>query len=421
MTPPRNPLDVWLGTDLVGQLHDVGDGRCDLVWGRAAAATFGTGSRVVGNLLPVKREGGSAGVAVSTVFLNGLMPEGAQRTHRAVAVGVDPDDLFAMVARFGQDTAGALVFQAAGSPAPSGGERVKVDEAEIADMLTRESYYNPAGTSPTSLAGVQPKVSLYRDPRSDTWYRWTDRGPTTHIIKLGSPEGSPTFDVIDTEAGCLDLARRIELTTVQARVHQFAAVRGLVISRYDRIVLPHGSVRRVHQEDAGQALGINTTDMERKFQRGRALPSLAKIAEVLKAGGSEPDALLALTAFNLAVGNTDAHAKNIAILRPTAGPAKLAPAYDIAMHGHHPVINPRFAMHINGQDDVTTMTGADLVAEGMSWKLPRRRALRVVRETLERLETALVQIAREDHPGVSTVAWQNVEKLTAALLGSLEP
>lgn len=93
--------------------------------------------------------------------------------------------------------------------------------------------------------------------------------------------------MIDTEAGCLDLARRIMLRTIEVRVQHFAAVRGLVISRYDRIVLPRGCIRRVHQEDAGQALGINT---------------------------------------NLAVRNTDAHAKNISILRPTVGPAKLAPA-----------------------------------------------------------------------------------------------
>ena len=83
------------------------------------------------------------------------------------------------------------------------------------------------------------------------------------------------------------------------------------------------------------------------------------------------------------------------------------------MHGHHPVANPRFAMHINGQDDVTAMTGTDLVAEGMSWKLPRRRAPRVVREMLGTAGDRVGRLPGRTTP-VSAVAWQCVEKQTAA-------
>jgi serine/threonine-protein kinase HipA len=38
----------------------------------------------------------------------------------------------------------------------------------------------------------------------------------------------------------------------------------------------------------------------------------------------------------VAIGNTDAHAKNISLLRHPDGTAILAPAYDVAMHVHHP-------------------------------------------------------------------------------------
>jgi serine/threonine-protein kinase HipA len=91
------------------------------------------------------------------------------------------------------------------------------------------------------------------------------------------------------------------------------------------------------------------------------------------------------------------------------------------MHGHHPVTEPRFAMQVNGHDDICVTTGWDLVAEGIGWKLPRRRAFRVVTKTLDRLEAALSEIDRAAHPGVSAAAWRSAEKRTAAIRGSLQP
>ena len=79
--------------------------------------------------------------------------------------------------------------------------------------------------------------------------------------------------------------------------------------------------------------GFQTCPRWSSTQRGKNLPSLQAIATVLRNGGQEPDSLLALTAFNLAIGNSDAHAKNISLLRPQDGSYSLAPAYDVAMEG----------------------------------------------------------------------------------------
>ncbi len=155
--------------------------------------------------------------------------------------------------------------------------------------------------------------------------------------------------------------------------------------------------------------------MNRKFQHGRAPSSLAKIAEVLREGGTEPDRLLALTTFNLAIGNTDAHAKNISILRPVDAPAALAPTYDVAMHGHLSTHAGRFAMDVNGSDDMATLAAEDLFAEAVRWRLPRRRAIRVIRETLAALDDAVQREPRDKHPGVSAHAWRTVEKRTQVL------
>jgi serine/threonine-protein kinase HipA len=44
----------------------------------------------------------------------------------------------------------------------------------------------------------------------------------------------------------------------------------------------------VHREDTAQALGLDTRDMNRTYQRGRNLPSLKAIAAVLRNGGQKP-------------------------------------------------------------------------------------------------------------------------------------
>jgi hypothetical protein len=84
-------------------------------------------------------------------------------------------------------------------------------------------------------------------------------------------------------------ATMVGLSTITAVVTHFEGVRALVISRYDRSITAGGQVERVHQEDTAQALGLDTRDMNRKFQRGKNLPSLRAIAAVLRNGGQEPD------------------------------------------------------------------------------------------------------------------------------------
>jgi serine/threonine-protein kinase HipA len=190
------------------------------------------------------------------------------------------------------------------------------------------------------------------------------------------------------------------------------------VSRFDRTTDAGGAgdaqgagvVGRVHQEDLAQALGIATTDPDRKFQRGRATPSYADAARVLTDGGATPDALLRLVTFTVVVGNTDAHAKNHAFVRhPDGARASLAPAYDVSMHLHSPASSGRFALDVDGRDEARAIGVPELVAEGRAWGLPARRAARVVADTLERTVAALEDVDRERHPGVSGAAWAVVD------------
>jgi serine/threonine-protein kinase HipA len=294
--------------------------------------------------------------------------------------------------------------------------------AQVGAMIAAAGRNAPAlGAIPhlqsISLAGMQPKIGLARTETG--WARCVDGYPSTHILKLAHPPGSPVADVVHTEAACLGLARTIGLTTVSAELANFGRQLVLVVSRYDRVTEADGRTRRIHQEDSAQALGISPTDPERKFQHGRQLPSLAKIAQVLRNGGAEPDRLLMLTTFNLAVGNTDAHAKNISLLRHPDGRAELAPAYDIAMHLHHRLGDRTFAMDVNAKRAIDEIGVDDLIAEATAWPLPGRRAIRLIADTLERLAGALDSVDCAAYPGVPDAAWEVVSRRTRALLAAV--
>jgi hypothetical protein len=58
------------------------------------------------------------------------------------------------------------------------------------------------------------------------------------------------------------------------------------------------------------------------------------------------------------------------------------------MHAHHRSFGSIFAMDVNGRRAMTTLTGADLLAEAKAWPLPGRRARRVVDDTLAALQAA---------------------------------
>jgi serine/threonine-protein kinase HipA len=229
--------------------------------------------------------------------------------------------------------AGALVLVPRGDD-PEQPDRPLVDltDEQIAGLLAQAEQAG-AADKVSSLAGLETKIVLTRTATGCSMP--TPRAPSTHIVKLSRPAGSRAADLIDTEVAALALARCAGVGDVEAHLQTFEGARTIVVRRYDRVARAGtATVRRLHQEDTAQMLGLNTDDPIRKFQYGARLPSLAAIAVRLTSIGVPLEGLLALTTFNVAIGNVDAHAKNISVLHLPDGRHRLAPAYDVAMHLH---------------------------------------------------------------------------------------
>jgi len=124
-----------------------------------------------------------------------------------------------------------------------------------------------------------------------------------------------------------------------------------MVERYDRIRTGR-TIRRVHQEDVCQALGLPPT---KKYQSDGG-PGVREIAGLLTTFSTAPaqdtNTLVGAIAFNWLVAGTDAHSKNYALLLGSESRVRLAPLYDLASALPYPGVRPiglKIAMKIGGE------------------------------------------------------------------------
>lgn len=267
-------------------------------------------------------------------FLWGLLPD-----NQAILDGwarkfqVSARNAFALISAVGEDCAGAVQFvrperlEAVLHAMPH--EIEWLDEAAIADRLRllredESAWRIPRDTGQFSLAGAQPKTALLLE--GGRWGVPSGRVPTTHILK---PPSVHFHGHVENEHFCLELARAIGLPVADSRIMRFKDELAIVVQRYDRVRTSAG-LRRVHQEDVCQALGILPT---RKYQNEGG-PGIRDIVELLNTYSSDSaqdiGTFLDAIAYNWLIAGTDAHAKNYALLIGAQSRIRLAPLYDVA-------------------------------------------------------------------------------------------
>ena len=267
-------------------------------------------------------------------WLWGLLPDNEAVLARwGRRFHVSPRNVFALLGAVGEDCAGAIqLIRPDRVEAILGDESRNVDwltESEVAGRL-RALRNDPAAwrvardTGQFSLAGAQPKTALLFD--GQRWGVPSGPTPTTHILK-------PPIDVLDGHAEnehlCLALARALGLPAAESQVLTFEDEVAIVVRRYDRIRAAD-AIRRIHQEDLCQVLGLPPT---KKYQNEGG-PGCAEVSEAIRTYSGEPGedtwTLARAIMLNWLIGGTDAHAKNFSMLIGAGGRARLAPLYDVA-------------------------------------------------------------------------------------------
>ena len=377
-------LPVHLYGVHIGNISDRGPGRVGFRSTNEGIRTYGLGSTILSMGLPLTVLPSDDDAATS--FFGGILPEGRGRTNLARQAGVQNTDLFAMLEYAGKDVPGAVIIGESSAVEP--GSHEQADEHDIEMMLNRTSDFSMGATGGGgSLPGIQPKAVL---AWIDGWHFARNGAMSTHILK---PVAVGEEWSAHWEAYCLSLGRKLGLLSFAATVKTFGERTALVVERYDRVTGPN-NFERIHQEDAAQALGL-PWDTDAKFEsvdRRAGHRSIADLLPRVRRLGSERGdrhVLLAYATFNVAIGNTDAHAKNFSIIHTTTGKVRLAPMYVVTALALAPNGQQKLALRVNDIAYQPSVRAEDLVLEGMLWGLEEPAAKEVVTGTLEALRRAV--------------------------------
>ena len=352
MTDP-DTLHVWYGEKLVGLLrrnatNQVGFQYCD-GW------LAGPSGFAISISLPLSPDPYQPEDALAHRFFANLLPEGRVRENIVRDLKI-PDSDFDLLRAIGGECAGALsILPDDREPAIDTTYRELTAEA-FRDLILRKGqiYTGPhAGTTAhefprLSLAGAQEKCPVLL--RDSQFFLPQGEAPSSHILKFAITDYRhvPAYETVLT-----DLARRIELHTAVVEFHYLyvneQAHDYLVIERYDREPAADGEIRRLHQEDFCQALGVGR---ERKYETSGGV-DFTECFRLLREVSSEPaldaEQLLRWQIFNYLAGNSDGHAKNLSLLYYKDGTIRLAPFYDLVCTRAIERIDPKLALAVGGE------------------------------------------------------------------------
>jgi len=279
-------------------------------------------------------------------FFGGLLPEEGQLEAVARKLGISKTNDFKLLEALGGDVAGALSLWPEGERPPTpdaAAQATPLDDERVLgllDALPKRPLLVGEDGLRLSLAGAQPKLPVVLvEGRIGLP---APGQPTTHILK---PPITDFRAITENEALMMQLAAALELSVAQVQARNARGRPYLVVTRYDRQFEAHGEVRRVHQEDFCQALGIPP---EQKYQAENG-PSFKSGFELLRRAATRPAVevlkLLDAAIFNVIIGNADAHGKNFSLLYQGAA-VSLAPLYDLVCTVAYESLSPRFAMKI---------------------------------------------------------------------------
>jgi len=332
-------------------------------------------------------------------FFENLLPEGQALDDAAAAHQVSKSNLSAMLMAVGRETAGAISIKTDRSITGDQDQLRPLPLEEISERVQHRPHQPFSvwdGKVRLSIAGFQDKIAAYR--KNGNWF--LVEGPnyaSTYILK---PE--PVSDLMrgltTNEFFCMRLAMAAKLPAATVELmHVPEPV--LVIERFDRKLADHG-VDRLHIIDGCQALGLSVGyKYERPYGNNpdvkhiRDGASLPRLFELIDRASPTPAAqrlqLLRWAIFQVLIGNTDAHAKNLSFFSTAAG-LILSPAYDLVSGIAFPSesIDKTYAMAIGdafSADEISPYEWANFAAGC-------RLSLSLVSKELERMASLVLKV-----------------------------
>lgn len=254
-------------------------------------------------------------------YFDNLLPEEGQRTLLAGDAKLDTADAFGLLSYYGAESAGSVALLSPDT-GPQEVEPLRPLPDDILDARIRQLPKAPlthAAIKRMSLAGAQHKLAVVL--QDGTLFEPAGATPSTHILKPDHPDEDYRHSVIN-EWFVMRLAERLGLDVPDVH-RRYVPSPVYLIDRFDRVPGSQGWQRR-HVIDACQLLGL---DRSFKYSQG-SVESLAALATACRSPAVARARLFGWLVFNVLVGNSDAHLKNLSFMVSHEG-VQLAPFYDL--------------------------------------------------------------------------------------------
>ena len=254
-------------------------------------------------------------------YFDNLLPEEGQRVLLAADAKIDGADAFGLLAWYGAESAGSVTLLAPGAQQAQGAPLRALTALELEARIRGlpKLPLTHGAVKRMSLAGAQHKLAVVL--QGDALYEPAGAAPSTHILKPDHPDEDYSHSVIN-EWFVMRLARRLGLSVPSVK-RLYVPSPVYVIERFDRMHTDSGW-QRLHVIDACQLLGL---DRSFKYSQG-SVEALAQLANACRSPAVARTRLFGWLVFNVLVGNTDAHLKNLSFMVSAEG-VQLAPFYDL--------------------------------------------------------------------------------------------
>lgn len=347
MNEPGHTLTVWIGDQVAGHLHHHPTTN-RFAFAYAEAWREGRGAFALGPQLPLKApvdQSPDQHSAIVRQFFENLLPEGDALDHAAQAHGVSKSNLLGLIHALGRETAGAIRLTAGDDAAPLAEQAEpappflrEVTREELSQRI-RERAQLPFSVWDQkvrlSIAGYQDKIAVYEHEGRMFLVNGGPKASTVIVKPVPTRPGLASLP--GNEFMCMQLARAAGLPVADTWLEHVPEP-VLFVKRFDRKETRTG-VERLHLIDGCQLLGLSVgMKYERPYGDGpdvrniRDGASLRTLFQAINQYSLQPAvdrlALLRWAIFQVLIGNTDAHGKNLSFFVQPSG-VRLAPAYDM--------------------------------------------------------------------------------------------
>lgn len=353
----------------------------------------GDASDAVGFRCPVRAKPW-VGRDVLAVFEN-LLPEGGLRDALGQLTKHDAGDTLGLLGVVGGECAGALQLWPESEDPPAGDRYERVPESGLAALFNRADGLRSQVEGRASLSGTLAKLALWRmPPTGGTRARYRlPRGGAASTVVVKRGEGRYP-GLLEAELCGMRLMAATGVPTassarclLEPTAHESA--------RFDREVQGGGAVRRLHAEDGCQLTGR----VSRQKYAGQGAPTYQELVSVLERLSLNPledrEHLFRWAVANVAMGNFDAHAKNLSVVYLQEDRVRLAPAYDVVVTGIYPEHDRSFGLTFAGAVRRHELTSGGLRKAAREFRLSAARALSLVDDVCAALREALDRVLHE--------------------------